>query len=1041
MRILYSLLFLLLTLPVAAQKTSESFIPASEVDTSYLAAVKWRNIGPFRGGRSAAVTGVSGKPNLYYFGSTGGGVWRTTDAGNSWENISDGYFGGSIGAVAVSEWDNNVIYVGGGEKTVRGNVSYGYGMWKSVDAGKTWQQKGLKNSRHISRVRTHPKNPDLVYAAVMGDLYKRSEERGVYKSTDGGDTWRKVLFANADAGAVDLVMDPNNPRILYATTWRIRRTPYSLESGGEGSAMWKSTDAGETWKNISSNKGLPEGIWGISGITVSPANSERVYAIIENENGGVFRSDDAGKTWNKVNDDRSLRQRAWYYTRIYADPEEEDKVYVLNVDYHVSRDGGKSFTSSAAPHGDHHDLWIAPENNQRMIIGDDGGAQVSFDAGENWSTYHNQPTAQFYRVTTDNHFPYRIYGAQQDNSTVRILHRTDGGSIDESDWESTAGGESAHIAVDPENSDIVYGGSYGGFLTRVNHATNEVRAINVWPDNPMGHGAEGMKYRFQWNFPIFFSPHDPDKLYTASNHLHVTTNEGQSWEVISPDLTRADTTKLGPSGGPITKDNTSVEYYATIFAAIESPYEKGLLWTGSDDGLIHMSRDGGETWNNVTPKNLPEWLMINSLEADPFTKGGLYLAGTRYKLGDYQPYLYKTNDYGKTWKKITNGIPSDDFTRVVRADPARKGLLYAGTESGMYVSFDDGASWKPFQQNLPIVPITDLAVKNNNLIAATQGRSFWLIDDLTPLYQLDDELMTKPVSLFKPMDSYRMDGGSRGPSKTAGTNHPGGVMVNFFVKDTTTIDTVKLEFRNKNNELITAYSTHPEKKLKEGKLEVKPGMNNFNWNMRYPGADTFDGMVLWWSSMDGPKAIPGKYKIALVTGETEIEKEFSILKDPRSTATNEDLTAQFEFLQSLVNKISETHNAIEDLRTTKSQISEVLEQIEDVENAEKVKELGKSIKKDLTAVEERLYQTKNRSRQDPLNYPIRLNNKLAHLNSLMAVGDFSPTDSALKFREEISQEIDEELNKIRRIYKEQIPEFNEMVKNLDWNPVEVQALP
>ncbi len=1041
MRIFYGFLFLLLSFHVGAQEKTNRIIPTQKIDSTHLSAAQWRNIGPFRGGRSAAVTGVPGKPNLYYFGSTGGGVWRTTDAGNSWENISDGYFGGSIGAVAVSEWDNNVIYVGGGEKTVRGNVSYGYGMWKSVDAGKTWEQKGLKNSRHISRVRIHPKNPDLVYAAVMGDLYKSSEERGVYKSTDGGNTWKRVLFANADAGAVDLIIDPNNPRILYATTWKIRRTPYSLESGGEGSAMWKSTDGGETWKNISASKGLPAGIWGISGITVSPANSERLYAIIENENGGVFRSDNAGDSWTKVNDDRSLRQRAWYYTRIYADSKEEDKVYVLNVDYHISNDGGKSFSSHTAPHGDHHDLWIAPENNQRMVIGDDGGAQVSFDAGANWSTYHNQPTAQFYRVTTDNHFPYRVYGAQQDNSTVRILHRTDGRSIGESDWEATAGGESAHIAVDPEDSDIVYGGSYGGFLTRVNHATNEVRAINVWPDNPMGHGAEGMKYRFQWNFPIFFSPHNPNKLYTASNHLHVTTDEGQSWEVISPDLTRADPSKLGPSGGPITKDNTSVEYYATIFAAIESPYEEGLLWTGSDDGLIHVSRDGGKNWKDVTPKNLPEWLMINSLEADPYNKGGLYVAGTRYKLGDYQPYLYKTTDYGATWKKITNGIPSDDFTRVVRADPERKGLLYAGTESGVYISFDDGANWKPFQQNLPVVPITDLAVKNNNLIAATQGRSFWIIDDLTPLHQIDQAVISKQVHLFKPMDSYRMDGGQGRPSKTAGTNHPGGVMVNFFIKDTTQVDTVRLEFRNNKNELITAYSTKPEKKLKEGKLTIEPGINNFNWNMRYPGADTFDGMILWWSSMNGPKAVPGIYKVSLITEDSETVQDFQILKDPRSTATDEDLQAQFDFLNSLVQKISEIHNSIEDLRTTRKQINDVLEQVAEVEGAEKLRELGKEITEEITAVEERLYQTKNRSNQDPLNFPIRLNNKLAHLNSLMAVGDFRPTDSAIQFRKEITEEIDEELKKLRDVYREKIPKFNNMVKNLDWNPVEVKALP
>ncbi len=1039
-KIFYLLLCLALVQTANAQKRTERLQPTADIDTSFYSAIQWRNIGPFRGGRSAAVTGVPGKPNLFYFGATGGGVWRTTDAGNTWENISDGYFGGSIGAVTVSEWDPNVIYVGEGEKTVRGNVSSGKGMWKSVDAGKTWEHIGLENSRHISRVRVHPRNPDLVYAAVMGDLYKSTQERGVYKSEDGGETWKRVLFANADAGAVDLILDPNNPRVLYASTWNIRRTPYSLESGGEGSGIWKSTDGGDTWKNITSNKGLPRGMWGISGITVSPVNSERLYAIIENEEGGLFRSDNAGQSWTRVNDDRNLRQRAWYYTRVYADSQEEDKVYVLNVRYHVSRDGGKTFSAHSAPHGDHHDLWIAPEDNQRMVIADDGGAQVSFDAGENWSTYHNQPTAQFYRVTTDNHFPYRIYGAQQDNSTVRIQHRSDGGSIGESEWESTAGGESAHIAVDPRDNDIVYGGSYGGFLTRVNHKTGETRAINVWPDNPMGHGAEGMKYRFQWNFPIFFSPHDPQKLYTASNHLHVTTNEGQSWEVISPDLTRADTTKLGPSGGPITKDNTSVEYYATIFAALESPHEEGVFWTGSDDGLIHISRDGGETWNDVTPKNLPEWMMINSIEADPFNKGGLYVAGTRYKLGDYQPYLYKTTDYGTSWKKITNGIPSDEFTRVVRADPKRKGLLYAGTESGMYISFDDGASWRSFQQNLPIVPITDLAIKDNNLIAATQGRSFWLIDDLAPLHQLNGEFMSRPVNLYKPLDSYRMDGGSRGKSKTAGTNHPGGVTVHYFVKDTAQVDTLRLEFRDRADELITAYSTHPDKKFKEGQLEVKPGMNTFNWDMRYSGADSFDSMILWWSSLNGPKAIPGDYKVTLITQGTEATQDFSILKDPRSTATDEDLREQFDFLQSIVDKVSETHTAISQIRTTRKQINEVIGQIADVEGANEVKQMGKDINKELTGIEEKLYQTKNRSGQDPLNYPIRLNNKLAHLNSLMAVGDFKPTDSAREFKQEVTAEIDSELEKLDQIYKQSIPAFNAGVRNLEWNPVEVKTL-
>ena len=589
-------------------------------------------------------------------GSTGGGVWRTTDAGNTWKNISDGFFGGSVGSIAVSEWDNNVIYVGNGEKTVRGNVSSGDGVWKTVNAGKTWEHVGLKNARHIPRIRVHPKNPDIVYAGVLGDLYKSSEERGVYKSTDGGKTWTKKLFANKNAGVVDLIIDPNNPRILYATTWNVRRTPYSLSSGGEGSALWKSTDEGETWMNISTNKGLPSGIWGISGVAVSPVNSDIVYALIENKKGGVYKSLDAGKTWRLINSERKLRQRAWYYTRIYADTQDQNIVYVMNVRYHKSTDGGKTYKTFNAPHGDHHDLWIAPEDNQRMIIGDDGGAQVSFDAGENWTTYMNQPTSQFYRVTTDDHFPYRIYGAQQDNSAVRIAHRTQGRFIGESDWESTAGGESAHLAIDPTNNDIVYGGSYGGLLTRVNHKTGETRAINVWPDDPMGHGAEDFKYRFQWNFPILFSPHEKNKLYAASNHLHVTYNEGQSWEIISPDLTRNDPTTLGPSGGPITKDNTGVEYYATIFAVQESKYEKDVIWTGSDDGLVHITRDGGKNWLNVTPKKMPEWMMINCIEVDPFTKGGAYIVGTKYKSGDYQPYIYKTENYGKSWKQMTKRL-------------------------------------------------------------------------------------------------------------------------------------------------------------------------------------------------------------------------------------------------------------------------------------------------------------------------------------------------------------------------------------------------
>ncbi len=1018
----------------AQRRRGRSSTPTVSYNSELYDGMKWRLVGPHRGGRSATVTGVPGKANLYYMGATGGGVWRTTDAGSTWENISDGYFGGSIGGVAVSEWDNNVIYVGGGENTVRGNVSSGYGMYKSEDAGATWKEIGLKNSRHVGRIRIHPKNPDLVYVAVMGDLYKSSTERGVYRSKDGGQTWEKILYANADAGAVDLTFDPNNPRILYASTWRIRRTPYSLESGGDGSALWKSTDGGDTWTNISGNEGLPGGVWGISGVTVSPVNSNRVWALIENKNGGVYRSDDAGKTWTMINKERKLRQRAWYYTKIYADTQDENIVYVMNVRYHRSKDGGKTFETYNAPHGDHHDLWIAPEDNQRMVIADDGGAQVSFDAGENWSTYENQPTIQFYRVTTDNAFPYRIYGAQQDNSTIRIRHRSDGRFIDEDDWEPSAGGESAHLAPDPDNPEIVYGGSYDGFLTRVNHETNEVRGINVWPDNPMGHGAEGMKYRFQWNFPIFFSPHDGDKLYTASNQLHVSTDEGQSWQIISPDLTRNDPTKLGSSGGPITQDNTSVEYYCTIFAAAESQHEAGVIWTGSDDGLVHITRDGGDNWENVTPAGMPEWMMINSVEIDPFNEGGMYIAGTRYKLGDFAPYLYKTEDYGKTWKKITSGIASEHFTRVLRADPVRKGLLYAGTEAGMYVSFDDGASWKPFQMNLPIVPITDLALKDNNLIAATQGRSFWIIDDLTPLHQLNNEVAGKRHHLFKPMDSYRMGGGNWAESKTAGTNHPGGVLVNFFVKDTVSTDTIALSFHEADGDLIKRFSTHPNKDDNESKLEVKEGFNTMNWDMRYNGAKTFKGMIMWAATTRGPAAVPGSYTVKMSVNGNESSEDFQLIKDPRSSSSQADLQAQFDFLIKVRDKLTETHEGIINIREAKAQINTVLGKAD--ENDE-LKELGKAIIKEMTQVEETLYQTKNESRQDPLNFPIRLNNKLGHLGSLSGFGDFKPTDSSVAFYNEVSGKIDEQLTILDKIFKDRIAEFNRKVKEASIDAVKL----
>jgi hypothetical protein len=668
-----------------------------------------------------------------------------------------------------------------------------------------------------------------------------------------------------------------------------------------------------------------------------------------------------------------------------------------------------------------------------MIIGDDGGAQVTYDGGETWSTYHNQPTAQFYRVTTDNHFPYRIYVAQQDNSTVRIQHRTDGRSITEDDWEETAGGESAHIAVDPENDDIVYGGSYGGYLTRVNHERGTSRSINVWPDNPMGHGAEGMKYRFQWNFPIIFSKHNPNKLYTFSQNVHVTENEGQSWKIISPDLTRNDPEKLKTSGGPITQDNTSVEYYCTIFAANESPLQEGLLWVGSDDGLVHVTRNGGESWENVTPKGMPEWMMINSIEPSVYDAGTCYIAGTKYKTGDFAPYLYKTTDYGKTWTKITNGIAEEHFTRVVREDPKQKGLLYAGTETGMYISFNDGKNWKPFQLNLPIVPITDLTIKDNSLIVATQGRSLWMIDDLTVIHQLYNADKSTNI-LFKPKDTYRMGGGSFKGSKTEGTNLPSGVITYFNLNQYDEKDEVSLTYFDTKGDTIKTFST----KSKENKLSVEKGTNQFVWNMIYDGAESFPGMILWAGSLRGPRAIPGNYKVSLNVNGQVLNQPFTILADPRAESTLEDMKKQFTFIKEVNQTLDNTHKSIKKIRSINGKLDAFMAQYKGNDNVKDLVEKAKTLKEQFSEIEKTLYQTKNRSRQDPLNFPIRLNNKLAHLNSIVARGDFAPTDQDIAVKNELTQKINEQLGKFNNLVDKEIKAFNTSfnAKNLNFLIVE-----
>ncbi len=1018
--------------PAHAQRKKNK--TTTQYDQSLYNGMEWRMVGPHRGGRAGTVTGVADDPNLYYMGTAGGGVWKTTDAGSSWECISDGYFGGSIGAVAVAESDPNIIYVGEGEQTLRGNVSSGHGLWKSLDAGETWQFIGLEGSEHIARIRVHPKNPDIVYVAAIGNLWKPNETRGVFRSIDGGKNWEKILYISDKAGAGDLILDPNNSRIMYAATWQMKRNGYRMDSGGPDSRMFKSTDGGDTWTDISENSGLPGFPWGIVGLTVSPIDSDRVFAIIEAEEGGVFRSDDAGKTWQKVNTNRGLRQRAWYYSRIYADTQNIDKVWVMNVSYGVSTDGGKTFTLKNAPHGDHHDLWIDPNNNQRMIIADDGGAQISNDGGNNWTTYYNQPTAQFYRIATDSIFPYRIYGAQQDNTALRISHRTSGSSITEDDWEPTAGGESAHLAPDPKNNQLVYGGTYKGYMNRLDHTTGQTISTNVWPDNPAGSGAEIMKYRFNWNYPVTFSRHDSNVLYAGSNYLHASTDGGQSWKNISPDLTRGIPETIMSSGGPITQDNTGAEFYSNIFVISESILEKGVIWTGSDDGMIHITRDNGTTWEDVTPpaSMSPKLNMINCIDPSPFDPGTVYVAASSYKFGDYTPYLYKTEDYGKSWKLITNGIKENYYTRAIRSDKTRKGLLYAGTEWGMYVSFDDGENWTPFQLNLPVTAIRDLHVRDNDLIAATHGRSFWMIDDLTPLQQLSDEVSQSDFYLYKPDMAYRMhqDRAWRAAdTKLVGENHPDGAIINYYIKDLKDSDTVELDILEMDGSVIQSFSNKAKPiKLDPSstqKLKVKSGGNRFVWNTRYPGFKEFEGMVYYSSPNVGPKAVPGNYKVRLTVNGSSTEETFSIVKDPRIEMSQSDYQAQFDFLIKVRDQVTRANSAIINIRNIKKDLAYLKEKTKG--NAE-IQKMADEFETELSVIENNIHMTKNQSRQDPLNFGIRINNRIAFLLADSQRGDQKPTKQAQEFFVEVTKELDKEINALNTLVKEKAGMINEKVE-------------
>ncbi|HLG14841.1 MAG TPA: glycosyl hydrolase [Blastocatellia bacterium] len=1045
-------LFLSLSLPVTHVRAQQRY------DQSLLKGLQWRSIGPYRGGRSTAVAGVASQPMVYYFGATGGGVWKTTDGGTNWQPVSDGQFGtGSVGAIGVAESDPNVVYVGMGESPIRGNVSHGDGVYKTTDAGKTWRRVGLEDSRQIPRVRVHPRNPDLVYIAALGHIWGPNDQRGVFRSKDGGRNWERILFRSNKAGASDLILDPTNPNTIYAGFWEVSRAPWTLESGGPGGGIFKSTDGGDTWNELTRNPGLPKGVVGKIGITVSPSNSDRVWAIVEADDGGVFRSDNGGKTWTKVNEQRNLRQRAWYYTRIYADPLAADTVYVLNTGFYKSVDGGRTYTTIGVPHGDNHDLWIAPNDPLRMINSNDGGANVSFNGGRTWSE-QDQPTAQFYRVALDNDFPYHVYGAQQDNSTVKIASRTNENAITTSDWYDVGGGESGWIAPDPRNSDVVYAGSYGGFLTRYDHRTRQQRNVNPWPDNPMGHPASDLKYRFQWNFPIVISPHDPKIIYAASNHLHRSTNEGQSWEVVSGDLTRNDRSKQGPSGGPITKDNTSVEYYDVIFALAESPVQGGVIWAGSDDGLVHVTRDNAKSWANVTPKDIPEWIQINSIDASSFDPGTAYVAATMYKWDDNKPYLYKTSDYGKTWKKITSGIPDGAFTRVVREDPNRRGLLYAGTETGVYVSFDDGESWQPLQLNLPAVPITDLAVhkREKDLVAATQGRSFWILDDLPVLHQISDAVAKSDAHLFKPEDSYRMAGGGGflPPSATVGANPPSGAVTYYYMKSKLAGD-VNIEILDSAGKSVRKFSSRAsEQQAGPGagdggffgggppaRVAAEAGFNRFIWDLRYPDATRFPGMILWSGETRGPRAAPGTYQVKLTVEGKTLTEHFEVKKDPHIETTAEEFARQFELLIKIRDKLTETHEAITTIRDVRKQVDDFVKRVKDQPGAKAIEDAAKALNAKLTGIEEELYQTKNQSSQDPLNYPIKLNNKLAAIAGVVASADAGPTEQSVAVAEELIGQINAQLAKLGEVMKTDLPAFNKLVRDQNLPAVFVRSRP
>jgi len=997
-----------------------------------LDGLEWRQLGPFRGGRVEAVAGDPRERNTFYFGSCGGGVWKTTDGGIFWRNVSDGFFQrASVGAIAVAASDPNVVYVGMGEACIRGNVSHGDGVYRSTDGGRTWAHLGLANTRNIGKVRVHPQDPDTAFVAALGHAHGPNPERGVFRTRDGGKTWKKVLSRGNAAGGIDISIDPTNPRIVYASLWEAIRRPHQLISGGEGSGLFRSADGGDTWTEISRNRGLPKGVLGKIGVAVSPARPDRVFALVEAIDGGVFRSEDGGVSWSKGSEDRELRQRAWYYTHIFADPKDPETVWVLNVDAYRSSDAGKTFARQTIPHGDNHDMWIDPNDPQRIIEGNDGGATVSFNGGASWSSLYNQPTAEYYHITADTRVPYRLYAAQQDNSSISSPTRSAMSGILWQECYEVGGGEAGHIAVRPDDPNTVFAADHAGLLTRYDRRSGQIRTINVWPEATSGIPAKDIKYRFNWTAPVCLSPHDPNVLYTASQYVHRSRDEGSSWERVSPDLTRNDKRTTGDSGGPVTLDQTGAEYHATVFALAESPRQPGVLWAGSDDGLIHVSRDNGKKWANVTPKLIPAQTLISIIEPGQHDAGTAYVAANRYKHDDFRPYVFKTENYGRTWSKITAGIPADTFVRAVREDTEVPGLLYAGTEVGLYVSFDAGARWQRWQgTSLPVVPLHDLIVKDGDLALATHGRSFWIFDDLSPVRELARKRATGTSRLFTPrptiryktyagfssksepapMKNYRHPAGTIFTSLVeerpngdkvenpldAGKNPPDGVIVTYFLRGSP--KKITLTFLDGRGKAIRSFTKRPpeadvraDPADKEPRVAVEPGMNRFVWDMRYPEAAKIDDEPLVMDQLEdalqGGVAVPGTYSVRLDVDGEKSEAKFDIAKDPRIPATPKDFEAQFALRQKLRDLIDRDHRAVNRLR-----------------EARRDPRTTAATKRTLDAIEAELMQPKARSRQDTLNFGVRLNHRIAALVASISTADAAPTKQAVELAAQLEAE-------------------------------------